>query len=50
MRNDLIERGYDAILIESRSFTLSNGIEFKDGEITILFNNDAINIIDVIKQ
>ena len=44
MRNDLIKKGYDGILIASRSWKSSGGIEFNDGNIAVIFNEEDITI------
>lgn len=44
MKKDLIEKGHDGISIASRTWKSSNGVEFNDGNIVIVFNKDNINI------
>ena len=44
MREKLIEKGFDSILIKSRSWKSSSGIEFKDGNIIVIFDKNKIKI------
>ncbi len=44
MRKNLIEKGFDSILIKSRSWKSSSDIEFKDGNIIVIFDKSKIKI------
>lgn len=47
MRNRLIEKGYDGILIGSRSWKAINNIEFTDGRTVIVFDKNNIELAKV---
>jgi hypothetical protein len=45
MRTELSKLGYDGVFISERSWTTSSGIEFKDGNIVVIFDPLKINIV-----
>lgn len=46
MRESLIKNGYDGILINSRTWKASSGIEFNDGKIAVVFDKNNIEMLD----
>lgn len=44
MRNELIAEGYDSLFIKERTWTGSNGIVLKDGNIVVIFDPENITI------